>query len=172
MLAHAGMLSIYKETAMDNDKCDKAMESFLALDKNEWLPFSVTVHLLTCKKCRTQVRLCTLAEKAAAAPLNVHMPLSDNALYAIMTRIDPRYIEHEQERIPTISFTRWVIFGLIMIGAMLVFGVFQNSISQLVVISFYIVFACVITAYCALFIGSNMDFFIKKFETFKQSGQV
>ena len=47
---------------MKKEKCDRIMDSFLELDKNQKIPFRITWHLLTCKKCRTQVRLCTLAE--------------------------------------------------------------------------------------------------------------
>ena len=45
---------------MKNEKCEKIMDTFLALDKDERLPLSVSLHLLACPHCRSQVRLSCL----------------------------------------------------------------------------------------------------------------
>ena len=76
---------------MKKEKCNKIMDKFLELDKNQKLPFSVTWHLLCCKKCRSQVRLCSIAEKTVAKPLNTSLPLDNDSLLSIMSQIDGKY---------------------------------------------------------------------------------
>ena len=120
---------------MNNEICEKNMDAFLSLDKYERIPLGVTLHLLTCKKCRTQVRYLTLAEKYASEPIRA-TPIRD-AL----------------ENIPVkpVSMAKWVISGFLMIFLMVIFGV-------------------LVTVYCALFVGTNMDFFIKKMPRMETAG--
>lgn len=156
---------------MKNEKCAKVMDDFLLLDKNQKLPFRITWHLLTCKKCRTQVRLCTLAEKASSKPLNASLPLDNDTLVAIMAQIDSKY-ERKVEKIKHVSLRHWIIIGLIMLVAMLFYGIQTVSLnSTVLVIPFYLCFAGIVCVYCALFVGSNLDFFVKLFNT-KPNGSV
>ena len=155
---------------MNNEKCNKVMDKFLELDKDSRIPLSVSLHLIFCKKCRTQVRLCTLAEKASAKPLNTPLPLNNEMMIKIMKQIDPTFVVQETNPIKPVSMKGWIIAGIIMICTMLTFG-FQTSpeTSKTLVSFFYLVFAMVISIYCAFFVGSNLDFFVKKFETVKHT---
>lgn len=150
------------------EKCSIIMDKFLELDKNDRIPLNLTcvLHFLVCKKCRTQVRLMTVANKVCAEPLK--MPLSDNdrAIELLMKKIDSEYDSQTYH----ISMRRWIVSGIIMILAMLVF-LFSRSFlsSEALDFAFFFIFSSVISAYCAIFVGSNMDFFIKKIETFKDS---
>ena len=47
--------------------CEERMNEFLMLDKNERIPLRVTLHLLKCAKCRSEVRLMTMAERVCSA---------------------------------------------------------------------------------------------------------
>jgi membrane glycosyltransferase len=136
------------------------MDSFFALDKNEWLPLEVTAHLLVCKKCRTQVRLCTLAERASALSLMGH---DEVPVAALLQRLRPAIgIEREGH---FISMRRWIVLGIAMILAMILVGfVTLEPGPSALQYATYIVFAAMITAYCAFFVGSNMDFFVKQAE--------
>jgi len=148
------------------EKCSIVMDKFLELDKNDKIPLNLTLHFLVCKKCRTQVRLMTVANKVCTEPLK--MPLSDNdrAIELLMKKIDSEYDSQTYH----ISMRRWIVSGIIMILAMLVF-LFSRSFlsSEALDFAFFFIFSSVISAYCAIFVGSNMDFFIKKIETFKDS---
>ncbi|AEE15967.1 hypothetical protein [Treponema brennaborense] len=149
-----------------NRTCEQIMDDFLALDKNERMPLHVTVHLLRCKKCRTAVRLCSCAEKSAARPLKTAESAAGAAVVALMKKIDPSY--KGEEPVAPISLKRWVVSGIAMIVAMLMFRLTPAAMSsETLVVSFYLLFALVVTAYCAIFVGSNLDFFVKKIETFK-----
>lgn len=148
---------------MKTDHCEQIMDAYLALDKNERIPFTLTLHLLTCKHCRTQVRLLTRAQKIAARPLAVQTPLSDAGIQRIMQAVDPTWTETKAK---PVSLTNWIFGGILMIVFMLVFGAFRNSLeSDALTLAFYLFFACAVTAYCVLFVGTNLDFFIKKIQT-------
>lgn len=152
---------------MTNQKCEQTMDGFLEMDKNSRIPLNITLHLLACKKCRSQVRALTLAERASIAPLHIETPISDKSIVALMRKIDPSY-KVAGDKLKPITLRRWIISGIIMILAMSIFTSFNFADNgSLLSVYFYLIFAGVITSYCALFIGSNMDFFIKKFSPIK-----
>src|SRR5574344_178149 len=136
------------------DTCTKVMDRFLELDKNEHLPVALTLHLLSCKKCRTQVRLLSLAEKAAAEPVKIPVPLNDSSIEAVLAKIHPAYASQLSKS--PISLCKWIISGLLMILLLLAFGVITNHAgSGRLLVAFYLMFAAIVTGYCALFVGCN-----------------
>jgi hypothetical protein len=152
---------------MNNKTCDEMMDIFFSLDKNERYPLRLTLHLLSCAQCRTQVRLCTLAEKICAEPLA--RPADEADVMRLMARV--RQHMPEQSDTSPISLRRWIVSGVTMILAMMLFAVISpKSSGNYLQLAFYLVFAGAVTAYCAIFIASNMDFFIKKIETIRSSG--
>lgn len=142
---------------MKNENCEKTMDTFLALDKYERIPLGVTLHFICCKKCRTQARYLTLAEKFAGEPIR------------------PAPLKDALENIPVkpVSMAKWIISGIIMILMMVVSGILLNKTeSPAFAIILNINFGLIITAYCAIFVGTNMDFFIKKIgKNDKNNGQ-
>lgn len=147
--------------------CERHMTSFLELDKHQVIPLRITLHLLVCKKCRTQVRLMTMAERTCSQPLLVPADDSEQAIALLMKRIDPSLTP--QNPCKPISMRRWIWSGAAMILGMLFFMVHSKSMyNPTLEIAFYCFFACAICAYCAIFVGSNMDFFVKKIETLNE----
>lgn len=134
---------------MNKEICEKHMDTFLSLDKYERIPLAVTLHLLTCKKCRTQVHYLSLAEKYASEPVR-QKPFRD-AL--------------ESLPVHPVSMTKWIVWGIVMILLMVTFGLILNRLDRTsFAIFFNIIFGTLVTVYCALFVGTNMDFFIKKID--------
>lgn len=144
--------------------CNQFMDEFLVLDKNERLPLPQTFHLLTCKECRSQVRLFTLADRACSKAMKTPSNITDPSVTSILKAINPQYEVPEDK---PLSLSRWVISGIIMILAMLCFGISDTASNTQLSIYFYLVFACIVTAYSALFIGCNMDFFVKHIQKFQ-----
>ncbi|MBO6218111.1 MAG: hypothetical protein J6N81_00855 [Treponema sp.] len=137
---------------MNNETCEKNMDTFLSLDKYERIPLRLTLHLLSCKKCRTQVHYLSLAEKYASEPIK-QTPIKD-AL--------------ENMPVRPVTMTKWIIWGIIMILLLVVFCLILNRIDRTsFAIFFNIIFGTLVTAYCVLFVGTNMDFFIKKIDKFQ-----
>lgn len=135
---------------MKNENCEKTMENFLLLDKYERLPLGVTLHLLKCKKCRTQVHYLTLAEKYAAEPLR---PMNSMNIKNLLNNMSTK----------PVSMGKWIVAGILMILMLVTFGLFLNKIDRTsFAITFNVMFGVLVTVYCALFVSTNIDFFIKK----------
>lgn len=147
-----------------NKNCNKIMNDFLAMDKGERLSINMTMHLLSCNKCRMQVRAMTQAQNITIKAIKQE---------ANMVKLDTNYILQKSNIIHTnttspIKISNWVTSGVLMIILMLSFTLITmtNCASGLMV-AFYLMFALAITIYCAMFVGCNMDFFIKKIDTHK-----
>lgn len=148
----------------NENECNRVMDIYLGLDKGERVPFEVTLHLLTCSKCRKQVRLLKKAESLTRTPLEIPVPIDDEQIITVMKKIDPSYSSNQNP----ISIAKWIIGGIAMILFMLTFGLSSfHEADKGFLIVFYIIFALAITSYCALFIGTNMDFFVKMIKTKK-----
>lgn len=162
--------------------CEKAFDRYLSLDRNERVPLGVTFHLLACSSCRTSVRRLTRAERMLSRPLVVRTAPSSFFAPASAVSIEPS-VEALMSRIlsedhvfaplcpsePRISLYRWVIVGLALVAgfAIVPFSsigawtrvVFGNSF----LIPFYLLCGVAVTIYGGLFVGTNIDFFVKKF---------
>ena len=139
--------------------CNDVMEEYLRLDKGERIPLGITLHLLACKKCRAQVRLLRRAEKSTAPDSCRQTALDDAAILAVMNKITTK---SDSQKNP-ISLSKWIIGGILMILLFIAFSVFAKpGANHFITVYTYIELAALITAYCALFIRSNMDFFVKK----------
>lgn len=142
--------------------CEKIMDSYIALDRGEVVPFKVWIHLLFCSQCRTEVRFLSLADKACSKPLTIerktHESLSTSIMMSIQKDPESAMLFKPKE----VSLKKWILSGLIMLFAMLFFGLNVYSQNTQIALPVYLVFAIFITGYCALFVGSNLDFFIKK----------
>lgn len=127
----------------ENDLCDKYLDEYLELDKNEVVPIKLTMHFLKCQKCRTTVHYLSKAEKLAADILNV------KTSEVISKKNNP------------ISMTKWVVGGIIMIILLVLFGVECKTSSSNLQIAFYMTFSIAVCAYCAFFVAINLEYFIK-----------
>lgn len=143
--------------------CDFYMDQYLSLDKGERLSSALTLHLLTCPKCRTEVRSLLKVEKLLKKPLKIPVPIESSTITNVMKDIDPSYNLHEHK----VSFRQWIITGLFMLLCVAALGIFAIPVTEMMAVLSYGIFALMITGYCVAFIGSNLDFFIKKIETAK-----
>ncbi len=153
--------------------CEKAFNKYLSLDKNERVPLWVTAHLFACPACRMAVRYMTRAEVILAQPLASRPhALLDNPVFAkALARITDAGLSYPSiaPEEGNVFLFRWLISGLALIAgfAILPFSslgawsrlVFGNAFS----VPFYILSGVAITAYCGMFVGTNIDFFVKKF---------
>lgn len=136
--------------------CGATMEKYLSLDKGEHIPLSLTFHLLICERCRNEVRFFRKAETAAAS--NAQVGITDKSISAVMEKIyaSEGHLENK------ISLSKWIIGGIAIIAMFLAAAFFLHGISSNALrLCIYTELAVLITVYCALFIRSNMDFFVK-----------
>ena len=142
--------------------CNQVMEEYLGLDKGERVPLKITLHFLTCKNCRNQARLLRRAERSSVPDPCRQTALNDAAILAVMNKIAAKSGGKKNP----ISLSKWIIGGAAMVALFIVFSLFAKPGSNHpLTVYTYIELAALITAYCALFIRSNLDFFVKKIDT-------
>lgn len=176
-----------------NGTCDKYFDKFLSLDKNEIIPLSVSLHLLVCPKCRTAVRNMSVAEDILQQGLRENDRPADGrrdapgkargssaakphdpVLQAALAQIAAAGLVYDVPLTGRVSMVKWVCGGLILILCLVGFpftamGKWAESVlGRWFSISFYILTGTSIAVYSALFIGSNIDFFVKKIRKHKR----
>lgn len=142
-----------------NRKCIDYMETFYSLDKHERLPLKISLHLLFCKECRTKVRNLTTAEKLLLKnALSKSEDSSRTATY-VLNAISKTSLNYHEKKT---SLRKWALSGtgllacfLIIIPLLIIKG--QDFLSLVSTISL----SAVLCIWCFLFVGNNMDFFIK-----------
>lgn len=143
-------------------KCSAVMEKYLGLDKGESVPLFMTLHLLLCENCRSEVRFLKKAESAATKSFGEDVLVNDDSISAVMKKI---YASDESMENP-ISLPKWILGGIAMLLLFVVFAIFSRKIeSAALKICVSMEFAAMITIYCALFIRGNIDFFVKLINT-------
>lgn len=154
--------------------CEKAFDRYLSLDRHERVPFAVTLHLLVCPACRTAVRSLTRAESSLAAPYLPACPKNPSAdpvIAAAMARIQDARLAYPEVFAGEhrVSMSRWLVSGVGLIAGFTIMPfsamgewsrvVFGSAFS----IPFYLLCGIGVTVYCGIFVGTNIDFFVKKF---------
>lgn len=150
--------------------CEKAMNIYCALDKNESLPLALSVHVLFCPRCKRLID-----QMEAATLLDNRITSSDqNATFVKQTMYKIEKIQ-KQSQIGEPDLTKKHVFGfLLFLAAILVpFVVLPTlKIGQQLIDSLGIFFVlplgalCGLTVciVCALFIIKNSKYFIKRFD--------
>lgn len=145
----------------DGRRCERVMTRYLMLDRGVKLPLAVRRHLMYCAKCRKTIASLKLAERVAASELAVPVPVTDEAVNAVLARAG---VARPQKMWPgPMTMPSWIIVGVLMLVSMAVFvletGGSSSSLQDLAV---GLVFALVVTLYCVAFVTGNIDYFVKK----------
>lgn len=160
-------------------KCAVAFERYLALDKHQRVPLTLTLHLLMCPVCRAAVRQVSRAESMLSQPLATTSPKAtlqhDPVLSAAMEKIALAGLAYpvKEPVAKRVSLIRWFVVGVLLAGGFAVLpfsasGVLMTEqFGTALVVPFYILCGCAVTAYGGLFIGTNIDLFIKRFNALK-----
>ena len=172
----------------ENPKCKKYFERYLSLDKNEIVPFRASLHFLFCAKCRTAVRSMSAAERLlrhkmgesprrkARRAANKERPAAKRAAQDPIVAAALKQIEDAGLAYPRIlkpgrvSLAKWVACGLGLILCLAAFpftamGKWAVAVlGRHFVISFYITMGLAVAAYSVIFIGCNLDFFVKRID--------
>ncbi len=180
----------------NKNKCEKYFDKFLSLDKNEIIPLSVSIHLLLCAKCRTAVRSMSIAEdllqqdmNEAAGNKSTGVPRKtdkkknsfpaaesrDPVVAAALSQIADAGLTYPIEPVTgRVSLEKWTVGGIILILCLTFFPFTalgewgEKVLGEGFSISFYVLTGISIAVYISLFIGSNIDFFVKKIRRIKK----
>ncbi len=149
---------------MNNKHCETMLDEYLMLDKGQHVPFKLTRHMLTCKECRRKIKMLSYAERCIAKPLSVDSPVTDEAIRKAMENIDGSLYKKASAK--PLPLAGWIIGGFIMTALLFVSlvqvpGLANRSLS----ISYGLLIGGSVTIYCACFVMSNIDVFVKKIST-------
>lgn len=139
------------------EKCSEVMDGFLELDRNERIPLWITRHLLICSECRTNVRLFTQAEKILSRRTAGENPFTYAAISDVKEKLYPG--STKEKKVPIFY---WLVIGIVLVACMILQAFFAGKFFPELQSLGCIFAALVITTYCMLFIGMNMDFFVKQ----------
>ena len=149
--------------------CEQTMNKFLELDKNENFGIRISLHLLKCKKCRTLVRICSVAQRSSARPLHIPVSTNDN-IESIIKKANPSIELLKDSHVKPVTMKRWVLSGLSLLICFLTFAIFVNfTTPKELEITVYLVFSIIFCIYIAFFIGSNLDFFVKLIDKYNKN---
>ena len=143
--------------------CENFMEKYLLLDKNEFLPLNMTVHILFCNECRTVVRKFSKAEKLTAQMEQRECKINyENSInnFEIMQKIFK-----DDMKIHKVHFYNWIFIGIILLICMVFCSIILNRFIPQMQNVWFVFIAAVICTYCVIFVGMNMDFFVKLTDT-------
>lgn len=180
------------------DKCRKYFNRFLAMDKNEILPLCVSLHLLTCVKCRTAVRSMTVAEDLLQQKMGENTrrtkPRTENpaeeeqntrrsctaadpVVQAALRRLEEAGLVYSGTPVTgQVSLGKWIAGGFLLILCLAAFPFTYpgqwaaKTFAVYFILPFYLLTGTAVAVYISVFIGSNMDFFVKKIRKGIRSG--
>lgn len=151
--------------------CNDYLEMFYKLDKHELIPLKLSIHLLFCRECRTTVRKLTKAEKLLSEKALSPSDESSRTAAYVLAAIDKTNLNYHEKKT---SLKKWALSGtallvcmIIMIPLLILTG--EDMLSLVSTISF----SAMLCIWCSLFVGNNMDYFIKmssKMNTEKSAG--
>lgn len=149
---------------MKNNICEKIMNEYIMLDKNERVPLKITLHMMKCKKCRRQIKMLSLAEKQLAEPLKIQVPLTDSTIENVLNKISPDLYKKMLKR--PVSTAGWISGGIILFLCLIMLMKFISELdSRNLSLFCSLMIAVIVTVYCTIFVISNIDIFIKKIST-------
>lgn len=148
----------------NSERCEKIMNEYLMLDKNQRVPLFISLHLLFCKKCRTQVKMLRIAEEKLSEPIKISAPLSDSSIEKVMNQVAPE--EYAQLLKRPVSFACWIFAGIFLMAVLFasVFSIHNFNNRDLSMAYAFICSASIIV-YCFAFVKRNIDLFVKKIST-------
>lgn len=138
-------------------KCSYVMDKFLELDKNEKIPVWMTKHFLLCEECRSSVRMYTQAEKMLSKEGQKENPFGYATVSDIKEKLYPG--STKPKRVPLLY---WIIIGIVLLLCMILCTICTIEVFPAIQGYTFLFVAAVISTYIILFIGFNLDIFIKQ----------
>ncbi|HOM87057.1 MAG TPA: hypothetical protein PLH80_01620 [Spirochaetota bacterium] len=135
-------------------KCKKAIETFLMLDNNEFIPLLLKFHIAHCKQCYNEIsqlqKAFTSMQTSSSSP-SIH--LEDIIMSQVM--LQKRYDY-------TISHLNWITTGLIIFIGIATIS-YSDALKWMtyhfgiqLVLPLYLVLGCIIAAYISSYVATHL----------------
>ncbi len=137
--------------------CEHYMERYLMLDKGMRIPSDVRRHMASCKKCSSEIRALSKAEKASSTDIQIPDAIKSDTIAEVLKKISPGY----EPKMRHVSLVSWIVFGLIMLTTMVLFATIMKE-DPVTTFAFSLSSALLISGYCLTLIAANIDLFVKR----------
>ena len=143
--------------------CARAMLSIIESKEDGHLPLRVRLHLSHCTSCNAEY---SRMQKAIAFMRSEYLPSSPDLSELIMSVIRATPI---LEAAP-VSFREWTIVGIVILAAITIaplgraFTWVKLSFGSNFLLPLNVVLGMILSAYGALFIGTHLNEFVKRFK--------
>jgi len=135
-------------------KCKKAIETFLMLDNNEFIPLLLKFHIAHCKQCHNEIsqlqKAFTSMQTSSSSP-SIH--LEDIIMAQVMLQKRYHY---------TISHLNWITTGLIIFIGIATIS-YSDALKWMtyhfgiqLVLPLYLVLGCIIAAYISSYVATHL----------------
>lgn len=155
--------------------CDRAMDLFMEGNDGERVPFIrsalARLHLLRCRKCSAEVQRLNRALELMRADF---LPKANDSIDPIMAAVRMEVAAQaaravDEDAATPVSTRNWAVGGLFIFASLAVFPLGQASgwlvrlFGSDLTFPIALTLGVVLTAYCALFIGSHLDELSERF---------
>ncbi len=142
--------------------CENYLEQFYSLDKQERIPLGLSIHLLFCRECRSIVRNLTRTEKILCEKSSQPSPENSQTVSAVLKGIKTTNLEYHGHHEEKISLRKWAVSGsILLLCTVLMILLLVIDGEKTVFITGTISLSAIMCIWCGLFVGNNMDYFVK-----------
>ena len=155
--------------------CDRAMDLFIVETDGEHIPFVHSVllrfHLQRCQKCAAEtMRLHWALSLMKSDSLPKAPDLSDPIMAAVRMEVAAQAVRAvDEDAAEPVSTRNWLVGGLVIFASLAVFPLGRTSdwlvrlLGSDLTFPIAVTLGIILTAYCALFIGSHLDELAERF---------
>lgn len=140
----------------NKEECSYVMDKYLELDRDDFIPLWMTRHFFMCEECRSNVRMFSQARKTLIKEGKKENPFGYATISDIKEKLYPG--STKPKKVPLIQ---WIVIGIVLLVCMVFCTIFANKLAPIFQFYGFIFVALIITTYVLLFIGLNMDLFVK-----------
>ena len=147
-------------------KCEDAINKYCMLDKNESLPFAVSMHILFCPHCKKYID--TMEECNMSFFLSSEV--KEEKVSQVMEKITQIQSEYETEQTIKSGLLRFILGITVFIIVFILFPIFKwgNNLTDTLGLIFSLplglLCAFIVSIISALFVIKNSRYLIKKFD--------
>lgn len=147
--------------------CDEVLDEYCKLDKNESLPFAISMHIIKCPYCKSIIsKMQTLN---GLPPLDGNKQTNEKLISRTMQQINTLETKNEAEQytkggltlffvIVALFTSPFVILPILDIGKLLI-----KTLGVFFMLPLGILCASIVSLICALFVVKNAPYFTKRF---------
>ncbi|MEL3908642.1 MAG: hypothetical protein P1P64_06480 [Treponemataceae bacterium] len=153
-------------------KCEKVLDEYCKLDKNESLPFNISMHIIVCPRCKEIISQMHNVYELHFVNFNASKNTNEKENLVIETMQKIKRLNNAKPKAKKSHRGEFTFFVIIMVLCVLPFGILPTlKIGQVLIETLGVFFvlplgllcAFVVSLISAIFIIRNRKYFVKRF---------